>query len=123
MQKKGFAKRVSKVFQIKKNGEYHDLYLDSDTLPLAEVFENLRKICLKIYHSDPAKFLSAPGLAWQAALKDIEVNLEVLNDTDMLLMVEKGIRGRICQYEMANNKYMKSYDKNKKSSYLNFGCK
>ena len=99
------------------------MYLDSDILPLADVFENFRKICLKIYHWDPAKFLSAPGLAWQAALKDIEVNLEVLNDTDMLLMVEKGIRGRICKYEMVNNKYMRNYDKNRKSSYLNFGCK
>ena len=84
--------------------------LKSDTLLLADVFENFRKICLKIYQLDPAKFLSAPGLAWQAALKQTEVKLELLTDIDMLLMVGKGIRGGICnkihQYAKANNKYM-----------------
>ena len=62
------AKRVCKDFEIKNLGEYHDLYLKSDTLLLADVFENFRKMCLKIYRLDPAKFLSASGLAWQAAL-------------------------------------------------------
>ena len=84
--------------------------LKSDTLLLADVFENFRKICLKIYQLDPAKFLSAPGLAWQAALKQTEVKLELLTDIDMLLMVGKGIRGGTCnkihQYAKANNKYM-----------------
>ena len=77
-------------------GDYHYLYLKTDTLLLADVFENFRKMCLKIYHLDSAKFLSAPGLAWQAVLKNTEVKLELLTDTDMLLMVEKGIRGGIC---------------------------
>ena len=86
------GKRVCKDFEIKNVGEYHDLYLKSDTLLLADVFENFRKMCLKIYQLDPAKFFSAPGLAWQAALKKTEVKLELLTDTDMLLMVEKGIR-------------------------------
>ena len=63
------AKRVCKDFKINNSGEYHDLYFKSDTLLLADVFENVRKMCLKIYHLDPVKFLSAPGLAWQAALK------------------------------------------------------
>ena len=54
---------------MKNLGEYHDLYLKSDTLLLVGVFENVRKICLKIYHLDPVKFPSGPGLAWQAALK------------------------------------------------------
>ena len=118
------AKRVCKDFEIKNLGEYHDLYLKSDTLLLADVFENFRKMCLKLYHLDPVKFLSAPGLAWQAALKKTEVKLELLTDIDMLLMVEKGIRGGIChaihQYAKANNKYMKDYDKNKESSYLKY---
>ena len=74
-------------------------------------------MCLKIYELDPAKFLSAPGLAWQAALKKTKVKLDLLTDIDMLLMVEKGIRGRIChsiyQYAKSNNKCMKDYDKNK----------
>ena len=74
-------------------------------------------MCLKIYHLDPAKFLSGPGLAWQAALKKTEVKLELLTDINLLLMIEKGIRGGIChaihRYAKANNKYMKYYDKNK----------
>ena len=89
---------------------------------MADVFENFRKMCLKIYHLDPLKCLSAPGVARQAALKKTEVKLELLTDIDMLLMVEKGIRGGIChtihRYAKANNKYMKQYDKNKESSYL-----
>ena len=84
-------------FEIKNLGEYHDLYLKSDTLLLADVFENFRKMFLKIYHLDPVKFISALGLAWQAALKKTEVKLELLTELliDMLLMVEKGIRGEI----------------------------
>ena len=81
-------------------------------------------MCLKIYRLDPVKFLSAPGLAWQAALKTTEVKLELLTDINMLLMVEKGIRGGIChainRYAKANNKYMKDYDKKKESSYLKY---
>ena len=100
------------------------MYLNSDRLLLADVFENFRKMCLKIYRLDPVKFLSAPGLAWQAALKTTEVKLELLTDINMLLMVEKGIRGGIChainRYAKANNKYMKDYDKKKESSYLKY---
>ena len=81
-------------------------------------------MCLKIYQLDSAKFLSALGLAWEAALKNTGVKLELLTDIDMLLMVEKGIRGGICntihRYTKANNKYMKHYDKNKESSYLKY---
>ena len=62
------AKGVCKVFEIKNLGECHDLYLKNGTLLLADVFEHVREMCLKIYHLDSAKFPSAPGLAWQAAL-------------------------------------------------------
>ena len=72
------------------------MYVQSDTLLLADVFENFRNTCLKIYELDPAKFLSAPGLAWQAALKKTKVKLDLLTDINMLLMMEKGIRGGIC---------------------------
>ena len=93
-------------------------------LLLADVFENFRDKCIKIYELDPAHFLSAPGLAWQACLKKTKVELELLTDINMLLMVEKGIRGRICQathrYAKANNNYMKNYDKNMAPSYLEF---
>ena len=90
------AKRISKDFKIKNLGEYHDLYVQSDTLLLADAFDHFRNMCLEIYKLDPAKFLSAPGLAWQAALKKTKVKLDLLTDIDMLLMVEKGIRGGIC---------------------------
>ena len=102
---------MKKDFELKNFIEYHYLYLENDARLLGDVFENFREICLKIYRLDPTKFLSAPGLAWQAALKRTEVKSELLTDIDMLLMVEKGIRGEIChaihQYAKANNKYMK----------------
>ena len=110
---------VFKKFELKNLGEYHDLYVQSDTLLLADVFENFRNMCIKVYELDPAHFLSLPGLAWQASLKKTNVKLELLTDYDMLLMVEKGIRGGIChaihRHAEANDKYMKNYDKNKES--------
>ena len=72
------------------------MYVQSDVLLLADVFENFRNICCKIYELDPAKFLSAPGLAWQAALKKTKVKLDLSSDVNVLLIVEKGIRGGIC---------------------------
>ena len=66
------AKRVCKDFEIKKIGEYYDLYVQSDTLSLADAFENFSNICLEIYELDPAKCFSATGLAWQAALKRLK---------------------------------------------------
>ena len=78
------AKRVCKDFEIKNLGEYHDLYLKSNTLLLGDVSANFRKMCLKTYHWDPVKFLSAPGLEWQAALKKTKVKLELLTHTNIL---------------------------------------
>ena len=123
-QRNAHKKRVCRDFEVKNLGEYHDLYVQNDILLLADVFENFRNMFLEIYDLDPAKFLSAPGLAWQAALKKTKVKLDLLTNIDMLLMVEKGIRGGICHstywYAKANNKYMKNYDKNKESSYLQY---
>ena len=114
----------SKNFNINNLGEYHDLYVRSDTLLLADIFENFRQSCLKNYELDPAHFVSLPGLAWQACLKKTNVELELLTDYDMLLMIEEGIRGGIChaiqRYAKANNKYMKDYDRKKKSSYIQY---
>ena len=111
-------------FNINNLGEYHDLYVRSDTLLLADISENFRQSCLKNYELDPAHFVSLPGLAWQACLKKTNVELELLTDYDMLLMVEEGIRGGIChaiqRYAKANNKYMKDYDKKKKPSYIQY---
>ena len=77
-------------------GEYHDLYVQTDTLLLAGVFEKFRETCIDIYGLDPSYFLSAPGLAWQASLRKTKVKLELLTDYHMLLMIEQGIKGGMC---------------------------
>ena len=111
-------------FKLNNLGDCHVLYVQSDTLLLADVFENFRDMCLKEYELDPAHFLSLPGLAWQACLKKNNIELELLTDYDMLLMVEKGIRGAVChsihRYAKANNKYMKNYNNNEESSYIQY---
>ena len=91
------AQKVWDVSKIKNLGEYHDLYVQRDTLLLADVYEIFRHVCPNIYELDPVYFASAPGLAWQACLKKTGVKLELLTDYDMILMTEKGIRGGICQ--------------------------
>ena len=118
------AQKVWDTFKVKNLDEYLDLYVQSDTLLLADVFENFRDKCIDIYELDPAHFLSAPGLAWQACLKKTKVELELLADNDMLIMYEEGTRGGMCQatyrYAKANNKYMKNYDRNIESSFLEY---
>ena len=119
------TKRVCKDFEIENLGQYHHLYVQIDTLLLANIFENFRNICLKTYELDPAKFLSAPRLAWQAVLKKTWVKLDLLTDINMLLMTEKGIRGAICysiyQYAKGNKKYMKDYEIKKNRNIFNIG--
>ena len=122
------AQQVWNTMEKKTLGCFHDTYLKTDVLLLADVFEAFRGTCLKNYKLDPAHFYTAPGLAWQALLKTAaehcehekkrkecrvcpdEFRLELLTDRDMLLMFEKGIRGGITQavkrYAKANNKYM-----------------
>ena len=99
---------VFKKFKLKNLREYHDLYVKSNTLLLADVLASFRNTCLKVYELDTAHFLSLPGVAWQACLKKTNIKLELLTDYDMLLMVEEGIRGGICHsihsYARANNK-------------------
>ena len=90
------ANNVFKVFKLENLGDYHDLYVQSDTLLLADVFNNFRDMCLKEYELDSAHFLSLPGLAWQVCLRKTNIELELLTDYDMLLMVGEGIRRGIC---------------------------
>ena len=90
-------KKMWEVFEIKNLGEYHDLYVKIDAFLLANVFEKFRDKCTEIYGVDPSYFYTAPGLAWQACFKKADVKLELLIDIDMLLMIERGIRGGICQ--------------------------
>ena len=116
---------VFKTFKLNNLGDYHDLYVQSDTLLLADVFENFRKDYIKTYELDPTHFILFPGLPWQACLKKkTGVELELLTDYDMLLMIEEGIRGGLChavhRYAKANSKYMKNYDKSKESSYIQY---
>ena len=90
------AKRVRKNFEIKSLAEYHDLYVLSDTLLLADIFENFRNMCLKIYEINSIRFITAPRLAWQAAWKKTKVKLDLLTAILMLLIAEKPIIGGIC---------------------------
>ena len=119
------ACNVWNTFNMKTFKEYHELYNETDVLLLADVFENFRDLCLKIYGLDPVYYFTAPGLAWDACLKITDINLELLSETNMLLMFEKGIRGGISiisnRYGKANNKYMrKGFNKNKASKYLTY---
>ena len=102
------ANNISKTFKLNNLGDYRDLYVQSDTLLLADVFENFRKTCIKTYELDPAYFISLPGLSWQECLKKTGVELELLTDYDMLLLIEEGIRGGIChavhRYAKANQR-------------------
>ena len=117
------AGNVWNSFKMKTFKEYHELYNITDVLLLADVFENFWDLCLKIYGLDPVYYFTAPGLAWDACLKMTSVKLELLSDSNMLLMFEEGIRGGISiisnRYGEANNKYMrKGFNKNKPSKYL-----
>ena len=118
-----YVLNVWNSFNMETMKDYHKLYNDSDALLLADVFENFRDICLKIYGLDPVYYFTAPGLAWDACLKITDIDLELLNDPDMLLIFEKGIRGGISmisnRYGEANNKYMgHGFNKNKLKKYL-----
>ena len=118
------ALNVWNTFNCQTLQDYHDIYLKSDVLLLADVFENFRKKCLINYKLDPCHYYTAPGLAWDTCLKETKQELELLTDYDMLMMFEKGIRGRIShiskRYAEANNKYMKDFDKTKPSTYIQY---
>ena len=123
------AQQVRNTMEKKTLGCYHDTYLKTDVLLLADVFETFRNTCLKNYKLDPVHFYTTPGLTWQALLKTAaeccqhekkrrdcelcpdEFRLELFTDMDMLLIVKKGIRGGITQavkrYAKSNNKYIK----------------
>ena len=116
------AQNVWNTFQLQTMGEYHNLYLQSDILLLADVFENFRKTCLQYYKLDPCHYFTSPGLSWDAMLKMTNIQLELMTDIDMFQFIEKGMRGGISyianRYGKANNKYMSKYDENKPSKYI-----
>ena len=104
--------------------EYHDHYLQTDVLLLADVFENFREVCMKNYGLDPAWYLTAPGLAWDAMLKITKVRMKLIIDPDIALMVDKGICGGVSmisiRYGKANNPYMKDYDPTQPTKYIEY---
>ena len=117
------AQKVWQSFDIQSPGEYSDLYLKTDVLLLADVFENFRDKCLETHGFDPAHYYTTPGLTWNAMLKYTKVELELLTDIDMLLFVERGIRGSVSQcsnrYAKANNQYMADFQNpEEESKYL-----
>ena len=119
------AQNVWTTFEMKTMREYHDLYLKSDVLLLADVFENFRKVSLQNYELDPCWYYTAPGLSCDAMLKTTGVTLELLTDINMAQMIEKGIRGGVSmistRHSQANNKYMGTdYDPSKPSKYIQY---
>ena len=116
------AQKVWETFGIENMGQYHDLYLKSDVLLLADIFQNFREINLTNSGLDPAHYVSSPGLSWDAMQKMTNVKLDLISDVDMQNFIEKGMRGGIStithRYAQANNKYMKNYDPEKESSYI-----
>lgn len=116
------AKRVWEDFRMQILVEYHDLYVQGDTLLVAILVESFRNKYIKRYELDPAYFLSAPGLAWKTRVKKTKAEFERLTGVDMMLMVQKGVGGRMCHAThrdvKGNNKHMTDYDTNKESSCL-----
>ena len=118
------ALKVFQHFNCKNILEYHELYLKADVLLLSDVWKNFKNVCLVNYKLDPAYYLTAPSLSWDAFLKVSKIKLELITDYEMYLFFEDGIRGGLSQistrYAKANNKYMKSYDKTKPETYISY---
>ena len=118
-----FAQSLFETFKLKNLGELHDLYMETDVLLLADVFENFRDFLMKNYDLDPAHFLTAPGLSWSAALKYTGIKLELPTDPDMSLFIDKGLIGGISmignQFARANNSNLTDlYDESEEKSFI-----
>ncbi|CAH1389916.1 unnamed protein product [Nezara viridula] len=119
------AQAVWGTFNIRTLAAYSELYLKVDVMLLCDIFENFRDACLGAYSLDPAWYYTAPGLAWDAMLKYTGIQLDLLADYDMVLMIERGIRGGLCQcshrYGIASNKYLDpDRDPQEESSYISY---
>ena len=116
------ARKAWKTFKIKTMGEYHDLYLKSDVLLLADVFENVRKTSLQYYKLDPCHYFTSLGLSGDTMLKMTDIKLELMIDVDMYQFIKKGMMVGVSYienwYGKANNKYIKDYDENAPSKYI-----
>jgi hypothetical protein len=118
------ALRVWEAFGCKTFGDYQDIYLRTDVLLLADVFETFRNTSMKHYGLDPAHYYTAPGMSWDALLKKTRVNLELLSDIDMHLFFEKGLRDGISmvshRHAKANNPQVEVYDPEKPTSWIKY---
>ena len=118
------AQEVLATFGCRTMGEYHDLYVSTGVLLLADVFENFRKVCQEKYGLNPAHYYSAPGLSWDALLKKTGVELELLTDLDMHLFIERGMRGGISmvgkRYAKANNPLVEGYNTDEPTNYITY---
>lgn len=118
------ALNVYRRAKCKDIGDYNDLYLKTDVLILADVFENFRKISMRpdTYGLDPVHYYTLPGFSWDAMLKRTDVKLQLLSDLKMVNFFNEGIRGGLVQcshrYAEANNPYLSTYDNSKDESYL-----
>ena len=116
------AQKVWEAFGCKTMRDYHDLYLKTDVLLLADIMSEFRRVCKRVYDLDALHYYTAPGLAWDAILKYTKIELDLISDPNMYQMIEKGIRGGIStimkRYTKANNKHTKGYDKDKMSIYI-----
>ena len=115
------AQKLWDIFGVNTMGDYHDLYLKSDILLLADIFENFRKTCLRYCKLDPVHCFTSPGLSWDALVKMTGIKLELM---DMFKFIEKGMRGGFSyngnRYGEANDKYMKEYNSEKSSEYIHY---
>ena len=116
------ATNVWNVFKMNTLGDYHDLYLKTDVLLIADVFEKFINTCLEYYGLDPCQYVSNPGLSWDSVLKITEIKLEYISDIDMYLFVEIGMKGGTSDFSKrhskANDKYMQFYDDKKPSKFI-----
>ena len=116
------ANKIWTTFNCQNLGDYSDLYMKTDILLLADVFEQFRNNCIQTYKLDPAHYYTLPGYTWDCMLKFTKMELQLLTDIDMIMFIERGIRGGLSQcvkrYAEANNKYQLNYDESKPSKYL-----
>jgi len=116
------AKKIWAFFNTKTLRDYHDHYLLSDVLLLADVFQNLRQTIYDEHHLDPLHFITLPSLAWASAMKYTNAKLDLITDPDMYLMVENNMRGGIAtishRYARANNPLVKGYDPSEPTSFI-----
>ena len=116
------ASNVGDTFKMNSMGDYHDLYLKTDVLLLADVFEKFIKTYLDYFGLDPCHYFSSPGLSSDAILKMTGIELELIRDIDMHLFIEKGMRGGVShiakRHSKANNKYMENYDSSEEIVYI-----